>query len=445
MMTDWLVTALWTTSIAIAAVLLLRRPVTGWLGAGAAYGLWLVVPLQLLATLPFFASMTPTPVELPVLVVTNAPGTAEALATGGNALNWLLIAWLAGSTLMLGHLAARILAARNLVAGSRPLRGKITMPPGTGRFSSERICVSRNTETPLVAGLLRPFILLPPKIVESLPASTMQLVIAHELRHAKRHDNLANLCAGLLLSLFWFNPLAWAAYRAFRSDQELSCDASVLAGLRSADRARYGHALLNLSGPRNLAAFATPWGQTQTIQRRIAMLGKHRQSSFRRAAGTLLVVLATGLAVTVSAGTAGSNVSATSYSNSGPESMVEVLAVAVSGGAAGSNSRSGRALTDPEPIVRIQPAYPGPAAEEEIEGHVKVEFTITEDGATEDIVFLEVEPEGVFEQSAIDAVSQWHFRPATEDGTPVPVRVIQTLEYETDPVVSIQVPEASGY
>ena len=40
-----------------------------------------------------------------------------------------------------------------------------------------------------------------------------------------------------MLALNWFNPVAWLAFRAFRADQELACDAAVAAA-GSAERAR---------------------------------------------------------------------------------------------------------------------------------------------------------------------------------------------------------------
>jgi len=54
----------------------------------------------------------------------------------------------------------------------------------------------------------------------------------------------ANQLALMLLALFWFHPLAWRAYAAFRQDQEHSCDQTVLARKQNKSRIQYCKALV---------------------------------------------------------------------------------------------------------------------------------------------------------------------------------------------------------
>jgi len=82
------------------------------------------------------------------------------------------------------------------------------------------------------------------------------------------------------------------------------------------------------------------------------------------------------------------------------------------------------------PIVRIPPNYPLDARRKKIEGWVKVEFTVQEDGSVSNAKAKAAEPSGIFEQAAIMAIAQWKFNPATENGKTVRRRVAQTLKFE---------------
>jgi beta-lactamase regulating signal transducer with metallopeptidase domain len=48
----------------------------------------------------------------------------------------------------------------------------------------------------------------------------------------------------IVLALNWFNPIAWIAFRAFRADQELSCDAAIAAEASPETRCDYARALV---------------------------------------------------------------------------------------------------------------------------------------------------------------------------------------------------------
>ena len=72
----------------------------------------------------------------------------------------------------------------------------------------------------------------------------------------------------------------------------------------------------------------------------------------------------------------------------------------------------------PQPIIRLEPRYPDSALRRGTQGHVRVQFAITEAGRVEDIEVLESEPPGVFDRACIAAVRQWRFEPILEDGVP---------------------------
>lgn len=89
---------------------------------------------------------------------------------------------------------------------------------------------------------------------------------------------------------------------------------------------------------------------------------------------------------------------------------------------------------DALPIVRIQPQYPRQALMEGIEGWVKLEFTITEDGAVSDVVVIDADPPRIFDRNAIRAVLRWKFKPRIVDGKPIRRRGSQVIEFLLDNV-----------
>ncbi|MDE0190262.1 MAG: energy transducer TonB [Gammaproteobacteria bacterium] len=87
------------------------------------------------------------------------------------------------------------------------------------------------------------------------------------------------------------------------------------------------------------------------------------------------------------------------------------------------------------PIVKVAPVYPDEAVREGIEGHVLLEFVVTESGAVRDPVVLEAEPPGVFDQAALDAVGKFKYKPKVVDGEPVEITGVRnrfTFEFSDE-------------
>jgi murein DD-endopeptidase MepM/ murein hydrolase activator NlpD len=97
--------------------------------------------------------------------------------------------------------------------------------------------------SPMLVGLAHPVLLLPHHL-RSFSHEEQGLIIAHELTHLRRRDQLW-LHAGLLLrSLLWFNPMALHFFQRLTWAQELGCDRDVLAGSSQQTRKCYAQALL---------------------------------------------------------------------------------------------------------------------------------------------------------------------------------------------------------
>lgn len=110
-------------------------------------------------------------------------------------------------------------------------------------FVKENIWVCDHIDTPFVFGLLRPRIYLP----SNMEKPDADYVIAHETAHLKRLDHLWKPLGFLLLTIYWFHPLIWAAYILLCRDIELACDEKVIANMGTESIQSYSNALINCS------------------------------------------------------------------------------------------------------------------------------------------------------------------------------------------------------
>jgi hypothetical protein len=97
---------------------------------------------------------------------------------------------------------------------------------------------------PGVFGILRPVLLLPEDITERLPPKHLDAVIAHELCHIQRRDNLTTAIHMMVEALFWFHPLVWWIKLRLTDEQERACDEQVL--LLGGDPQVYSESILKI-------------------------------------------------------------------------------------------------------------------------------------------------------------------------------------------------------
>jgi bla regulator protein BlaR1 len=81
---------------------------------------------------------------------------------------------------------------------------------------------------PGIFGIFRPVLLLPAGIAERLDDAQLEAIIAHELCHVRRRDNLAAAVHMLIEAVFWFHPLVWWLGARLVEERERACDEEVL-------------------------------------------------------------------------------------------------------------------------------------------------------------------------------------------------------------------------
>jgi protein TonB len=77
------------------------------------------------------------------------------------------------------------------------------------------------------------------------------------------------------------------------------------------------------------------------------------------------------------------------------------------------------------PIVKVTPVYPRRALQRGIQGYVIVEFTVNKTGAVVDIFVVEANPEGIFDDAAMDAAKKFKYKPRVVNGEPAAVSGVQ--------------------
>jgi bla regulator protein BlaR1 len=81
---------------------------------------------------------------------------------------------------------------------------------------------------PGIFGIFRPVLLWPARISEHLQDSHLRAILAHEVSHVRRRDNLTAAMHMAVEALFWFHPMVWWLGARLVEERELACDEEVL-------------------------------------------------------------------------------------------------------------------------------------------------------------------------------------------------------------------------
>lgn len=278
-------------SAAMLLVLAIRRPFAALFGAGPAYALWLLPALRLVVPpLPGLSA-----VELPILipsqtVILFAEDMAAPVPPAGGPGQWvplLLAIWAAGAAIFLLWQAWTY---------RRFTRGLAREARDLGRHRGVRLIESKVVEGPISFGLFRRRIVVPADFESRYSPEEQLLALDHEAIHHRRLDLWWNHLGLLILALNWFNPVAWFAFKAFRADQELACDAAVAAKADTDARHDYARALVKSASRPGLIA-ACPLNHADQLKRRLKMMKFHKPGRLRMLGGAAAIATLSGLSL----------------------------------------------------------------------------------------------------------------------------------------------------
>jgi len=165
-----------------------------------------------------------------------------------------------------------------------------------------RIMKSSWARVPCVVGWVRPVILMPVSVLSGLTVADLEMILAHELAHIRRHDILMGYIQIAIETILFFNPAIWWISRQIRIEREHCCD-DVAIGL-SGDRIRYARALTNLEelrGSRSSLAMAA----SGSLLHRVRRLAGVTSSPYRFSAVSAITVFLLTAALVLGLGVTG--------------------------------------------------------------------------------------------------------------------------------------------
>jgi uncharacterized protein (TIGR03435 family) len=105
-----------------------------------------------------------------------------------------------------------------------------------------RLVKSLQATEPGVFGIVSPVLMWPDGIAERLSPAHIDAILAHEVAHVRRRDNLAAMIHMAVEALFWFHPLVWWIGARLVDERERACDEDVVA--RGAEPDVYAESIL---------------------------------------------------------------------------------------------------------------------------------------------------------------------------------------------------------
>lgn len=207
--------------------------------------------------------------------------------------DWIVFGWKAGMAAM-----AIALIATGAVFGRRVRKLPLCRDPELlalfenckkeAGVKSGRIQLRMGGDTPMLAGLRKPVILIP----EGYTYEELRHVLLHELCHYRHKDIWINVLCCFLLSVYWFNPVLWLCFFIIRRDLEMLCDCRTVE--ITGERKSYASVLLKTALKRNQflpAATAMQNGEKE-VAKRIRSLAYFRRPKLWISVAAVIAILA---------------------------------------------------------------------------------------------------------------------------------------------------------
>ncbi len=171
-----------------------------------------------------------------------------------------------------------------------------------------RLMESGIAKVPVVVGHLKPVILIPIGLINSLSENEVEAILIHELAHIRRRDYLVNLLQNFMEIVFFFNPAVLWISQLIKTERENCCDDLAIA--QSRNKANYIRALVSCveyqaTGAAYVMAFP---GTQNTLCDRVTRMVGNRNHSLNMFEKTIVAVCLVMIGLGISAFTARENV-----------------------------------------------------------------------------------------------------------------------------------------
>ncbi len=427
---EWLFESTLYISLLISLVFIIKAVMRGKLPAWWSYGLWLILVLRMLTpwdisllnVLSLFntdsaGDMYNTYLLKPVISVPLGSDTTAAASLG----TVLLGIWLAGAACFSISTIFKNLIFWKSVKKISPIKDREALDlfdecrELLGVRKNVQIIETARVKSPALSGYFKPRLLLPTGFLGSVKKDELRCVFYHELGHLKCHHIAVSWVTAVLQIIHWFNPFVWYAFRYMRVDQEASCDAFVLARINRVNPADYANTIVGLlerfAENRQLPSLAGIIENRSQIKRRIKMIMNFKKHTNRMTLISIVILFMVGFVFfTSSSGFSGENNS----EDEGNEYKVYKI----------------DELDEPPSYINmVIPKFPYEAMIQGIQGRVVIKIVIDKDGYVNDPVVVKAEPEGYFEEAALDAIAVYRFKPGVKDGKPVACIAFQPMKF----------------
>ncbi|HEY2822010.1 MAG TPA: M56 family metallopeptidase [Candidatus Acidoferrum sp.] len=318
---------LWQSTLFVAVVAMLVLAFRSN-RAGTRYGLWFAASLKFL--IPFsvlinlgsylssfrnpygsssLASMTIVQLNQPfnsqsaALVAHSSVAGASSLPALSWFAPWLLVVWLAGTIAVLAVWLVRWYRVAAIAKRATPLREGAEaaivarLQAGDSQLRKVEIVSTSEAIEPGIFGIARPVLLWPEAMRGQASEAHIEAIVAHELCHVRRRDNLSALVHMLVEALFWFHPFVWWIGGRLVEDRERACDEAVVDSGR--ERRVYAESILKVCEVCVESPLpCVPGVSGADLRQRIAQIMSHRSVRPIGAGRKLLLVAACCLAIT---------------------------------------------------------------------------------------------------------------------------------------------------
>lgn len=234
------------------------------------------------------------------------------------------------------------------------------------------ISMQDSLHSPALSSALKPKLLLPETMLQTMDEWQMKCGIRHELTHYRRKDYLANLLLIVLRCVYWFNPIVWVAFPQIQADMEAACDASVTGDMETEEKTRYAETLINFGSNRDLQytlGMGAHLGR-KTMEKRIRSIFMTKKTRYPI---RLAVLLLTAALLVACFTTACSPVQGAAASSDSPVSSINTAL---------NNSTAGNALDTAVSNAILSRLDSSPFGEKKTEGHVTLGTATDKSGGT---------------------------------------------------------------
>ena len=432
----YLLNSLWQVPLLFAAGWLAARVLRST-GAVAEHRVWVLVlllqsllpacsifPWEWLHSLSFWGWSASRAANAHVSVVMGAGTGIGVFHLPGVLLTAIAILYAAVSAFFVARFLWRgtTLSALRREAVAVPLTGEAALfwARCSSKFEMNDVSIAASSRifSPVTMGLRRKLLLLPVTMVDVLPELDLHTVIAHEFAHMQRKDFMKNLLYELLSLPVTYHPLLWLTRAHIMESREIICDqmAAAMTG-----RNEYAQSLLRLaslmvagtlgSTPHTIGIF-----DANAFERRLMNLTeKHKEIRGVRRVAMVAACAALGLATCGSALALSMHVDAASTSDNSSASK-RPTQLSVSADVMAGNL-----------VNKVLPVYPADARKARIQGTVVLQAVVGKDGNVENLRVISGPSQ--LQQSALDAVRFWTYKPFLLNGDPIEVKTTVNVNF----------------